>query len=145
MSTYWPVVQAQLLELLPTLLGADVVVFDGPSAGREKGTKQYVTVGATTDGTGGSYEQPDSPITGVRQERGEVACELVDWSGDTDVAAKRTVVFGWADLLEAAVRSDQTLGALPPASTVTLAGELVATATTTRLVLTVAYFVPLSA
>lgn len=142
MTAYWPTVQARLVQLLPTLLPAGVVIFDGPSAGGEKGARQYVTVGATSDGAGGSYEQPDSPISGVREERGEVACEFVDWSGDTNVATKRGEVFAWANLLEAAVRADQTLGVLPPASTVTLAGDLTMSATTTRLVVTVTYYVP---
>jgi hypothetical protein len=145
-SAYWPLVQARLVELLPDLLPDGVVVFDGPSAGGEKGAKQYATVGATSDGDGGSYEQPDSPVSGnFRQERGEVLCELVDWSGDVSVAAKRTEVFGWADLLEASIRADQRLGVLPAGSTSTLAGQLVMTPTAARLVVAISYFVPVSA
>lgn len=146
MSAYWPVVQARLVALLPTLLGSGVTVFDGPSAGREKGTRQYVTVGYTTEGTGGSYVQPDSPTSGdIREEQGQVECELVDWSGDLDLPTKRTTVFGWANLLEAAVRADQTLGVLPKGSTMALAGEPLSGSTTFRLVLTVSYDVPVSA
>jgi hypothetical protein len=144
MSAYWPVVQARLVELLPTILPAGVVVIDGPFAGTEKGARQYVTVGATSEGAGGSYEQPDSPIDGVREERGEVVCELVDWSGDVDTPTKRAAVFAWADLIEASIRSDQTLGVMPAGSVSALAGDLVMTATKAALALTVAYFIPAS-
>ena len=142
MSAYWPVVQARLVALLPTLLPAGVVVFDGPSAGGEKGTKQYVTVGATSDGAGGRYDQPDSPTDTLRTETGDVVCELVDWSGDVDIATKRNEVFAWANALEASIRADQTLGVLPKGSTTTLSGDLVMTATKAALALSVTYFVP---
>ena len=145
MTAYWPVVQARLVDLLPTLLPAGVVVFDGPSAGREKGAKQYVTVGATAEGAGGSYTQPDSATSGdFRAEQGQVECEFTDWSGDSNAPTKRGVVFGWADLLEASVRADQTLGVLPKGSVTELAGELVMGATTVRLVVTLSYLVPLA-
>lgn len=144
MSAYWPLVQARLVALLPTLLPADVVVFDGPSAGAEKGAQRYVTIGATTEGAGGSYTQPDSPTDTLREEQGEVICEFVDWSGDKNGPTKRGEVFGFANALEAAVRADQTLGVLPTASTMTLSGDLVMTANAARLAVTVSYFVPAS-
>lgn len=144
MSAYWPIVQARLFTLLPTLLPADVVVFDGPSAGAEKGARKYVTVGATTEGAGGSYDQPDSTTDTLRTEAGTVVCEFVDWSGDVAIATKRDQVFAYANLLEASIRADQTLGVLPKASTTTLTGDLVLTATAARLVVTVVYFVPAS-
>jgi hypothetical protein len=138
-------VQARLVELLPGILSSGVVVFDGPRAGREKGAKQYVTVGATSEGAGGSYEQPDSPIDSMREERGEVVCEFVDWSGDeNNIATRRSEIFAWADALEASIRADQTLGVLPAGSVSALAGELVLTATKASLVVSVAYFIPAS-
>lgn len=146
MTAYWPTVRARLVTLLPTLLDDAVVVFDGPSAGREKGAHQYVTVGASLESGSGTYEQPDSPISGnVREERGEVVCEFVDWSGDLDAPTRLLAVFANADLLEHAVRADQTLGVLPAGSTTSLAGDPIVTPTAARLVVTVAYFIPVSA
>jgi len=141
-SAYWPVLQQRLFALMPTLAGAGWVVFDGPAGGQESGKQKYILVGASTDGDGGSYDQPDDTVDTMRAETGTVIVEVNSWSGDTTVnATRRAECFGVANALEAAIRADQRLGVLPNSSTTALAGDITTPSNgkSARLVLSVNY------
>jgi hypothetical protein len=141
-STYWPVLQQRLYAILPDLVGDEWVVFDGPAGGLESGKQKYVLVGASTEGEGGSYSQPDDTVTSMRGEVGTVIVEVNSWTGDSTAnAARRAECFAVADALEAAIRADQKLGVLPESSTTALAGDITTPSTgkSARLVLSVNY------
>jgi len=140
-SAYWPVLQQRLVALMPSL-APGWVVFDGPAGGRESGKQKYVLVGASTDGDGGSYDQPRDTIDTMRGEEGTVIVELNSWSGDTTVnSTRRAECFAVANALEAAIRADERLGVLPVTSTTALAGEITTPSNgkSARLVLSVNY------
>lgn len=141
MSAYWPVLQARLVALLPTLAGSTWTVFDGPAAGREKGVERYILVGAATEGDGGFYGQPDDAVDTMRAEEGVVIVELNSWTGDVAAPTRRAECFTVANALEAAIRADQRLGVLPDSSTTALSAEIVTPTkgTSARLVLSVEY------
>lgn len=141
MSVWWPVLQQRLVVLIPTL-ASGWTVFDGPAAGREKGVHQYILVGASTEGEGGSYNQPDDTVDTLRAEEGTVVVELNSWTGDVAAPTRRAECFAVADALEALIRADQRLGVLPVSSTSALSAEIVTPTkgTSFRLVLSVAYF-----
>jgi hypothetical protein len=140
-SAWWPVLQQRLVELLPTLVDDDWLVFDGPAAGRESGKAKYILVGASTDGEGGSYDQPDDLVTTMRAEEGVVVVEVNSWTGDKAAPTRRAECFAVADALEAAIRTNQKLGVLPESSTTALSAEIVTPTkgTSARLVLSVNY------
>lgn len=144
MAAWWPVVHGRLLELIPTLdaFTEATVLYDGPPA-NEKGAKQWAAVGSSSvDNSAGSYDQPDSPVDGMRDETGTVLCEFVEWSGDDDLPTQRAFVFALADDLEAAIRADQTLNVLPSTATCALSATVVparAAGTTQRLIVNVSY------
>ena len=142
MSAYWPVLQARLVALLPSLAGSDWTVFNGPAAGREKGVPRYILVGASTEGDAGSYDQPDDPVDTMRAETGAVLVELNSWSGDIAAPTRLAECFTVANALEAAIRADQRLGVLPASSTTALSADIVTPTkgTSARLVLSVNYF-----
>lgn len=142
---WWPVVQARLVELLPTLLDRTWAVHDGPPV-TDTDNPRWVSVGYTSrDDTGGSITPEDESITGLRAERGTVLIEAVAWSGDDTLPAHRTATFTVLDALDTAVRADQRLGVLPPSSTVDLTATPIpardSNGTAHRLLITVAYFV----
>lgn len=146
MSAWWPVLQQRLVELLPTLIDDDWLVFDGPAAGRESGKAKYILVGASTDGEGGSYDQPDDLVTTMRAEEGVVVVEVNSWTGDKAAPTRRAECFAVADALEAQIRTDQEsgtppFGVLPQSSTTALSAEIVTPTkgTSARLVLSVNY------
>jgi hypothetical protein len=140
-SAWWPVLQQRLVVLMPTV-ASGWTVFDGPAAGREKGVQKYILVGASTEGEGGSYGQPDDTIDTMRQEEGSVVVELNSWSGDVAAPTRLTECFAVANALEALIRTDQRLGVLPVGSTTALSAEIVTPTkgTSARLVLSVEYF-----
>lgn len=97
------------LKAAPGLAG--VVVHDGPPTTAE--TPDWVAVG---------YD-PTDPLTSVdasqvpaslgnraREESYEIACSLAAWSGDEDMAARRVRALDLFAAVEAAVRTDITLG-----------------------------------
>lgn len=141
MSAYWPVLQARLFALMPTLAGSEWVVFDGPAGGQESGKQKYILVGASTDGEGGNYDQPDDPVTTMRAETGSVTVEINSWTGDKAAPTRRAECFAIANALEALIRADQRLGVLPPSSTTALSADIVlpTKGTSARLVLSVNY------
>lgn len=122
---WWPIVQARLVTLLPTLPAfAGVTIYDGPAVD-DGASKSYATIGHVESGdVGGSYSQPDSTVDTMRQELGEVLCELVAWTGDVDLPTVRAKAFSLADALDATIRADQTLGVLPTSSTTSLSVDV---------------------
>lgn len=143
MAALWPVVKARLIAAIPTLGAfAGVTVFDGPPTERPE---KYVTVGYVEAGEfGGAFDMPDSPIDTLREERGQVVMEFVDWTGDNDLPTKEAYVFGLFDALDTWVRSDQRLGVMPAASTAELGASYVPVlnkgGSAARLVVTLTYF-----
>lgn len=141
---WWPVVQQRLVELLPSLLGDDVLVYDGPPLS-DRGANNYVTVGWSESGDSGSFTPTDEPVTAMRAETGVVVCEFVVWGGDETLPAYRTTAFEYVDALEQSLRDDERIGVLPPSSTTSLAADVVSaqdsTGATQRLVVSVNYFV----
>ena len=118
------------------------VVFDGPAGSQESGKKQYILVGASTDGNSGTFDRPDGTTEVMRHETGTVIVELNSWSGDTSAAAaRRAECFAVHDALEAAILADQTLGVLPVDTTTALSGDITTPSNgkSARLVLSVNY------
>jgi hypothetical protein len=141
-SAWWPVLQQRLVSLVEGVVDDTWVVFDGPAAGREKGAAKYILVGSSTDGDGGSYDQPDSDVDTMRDESGAVIVEINSWSGDTTAnPTRRAECFAVADAIEALFRTEQRLGVLPDGSTTALSGELITPSNgkSARLVLSVNY------
>lgn len=147
MAAWWPVVQARLLELVPTFTGAaDFTVYDGPRT-TDTDARKRISVGySEADETGGSFEVADTAVTSLRQESGTVLCEVVSWSGDDELPTHRAAVLAVFDDLDAAVRLDQQLGVLPQGSTSSLSADLVPArdgkGTKQRLIVTVSYTAP---
>ncbi len=109
----WPKIPPALLALLPTLPGwSRVEVFDGPPV-TQGAPSAYCTVGYVLDeGSGGTFNQELGPVDGLREESGEVRCELVVSTGDVDIASVRSAAGDLVDALDAALRTDQSLGGL---------------------------------
>ncbi len=107
----WPKVPPALLTLLPTLPGwSGVEVFDGPPVS-QGAPSAYCTVGYVLDeGSGGTFNQELGTVDGLREESGEVRCELVVSTGDVDIASVRSAAGDLVDALDAALRADQSLG-----------------------------------
>lgn len=143
MAAMWPVVQARLVTLIPTI-GAfsGVTVYDGPPAADS--AQSWISVGHVSSDTGaGTFEQRVGNVDALREEDGTVLCEVVVWSGDDDLPARRTAAFVLTDALDATIRADQTLGVLRQGSTVTLSADVVSardpSGSTQRLLLSVNY------
>ena len=147
MAALWPQLQNALVNLLPSLLPAGVVVYDGPPVA-DDGAKSYVTVGHIDDGTGldgsaGTYTTTPGQVDGLIDETGSLDLEFVVWTGDVDLPTVRAQCYTLADTLEAAVRTDQTLGVfLPGASTqmtVSVIPQQAPTGSEQRLIVTLTY------
>lgn len=142
---WWPTLAARLYTVIEALPAADgFVMHDGPPTS-DRGSALWVSVGySSRDAAGGDFDTDPGPVTGMREEAGTVLCEFVSWSGDTPFADHRTSTFALFDALDAAVRADQTLGVLPPSSTVDLSATPVPSAdskgSTFRLIVAVKYF-----
>jgi hypothetical protein len=103
-------VKAWLVATIPTLPGlSDVVAYAGPQVTGDNPLR-YVTVGYVADDHGGQYQKLQTDDGSVWQEIGEVRCQIVAQSGDTDTAANELQAFAIADALEVAVRADRRLG-----------------------------------
>lgn len=122
----WPVVQQRLVALLPTLAGwGTVTVYDGEPVTREY-PPEYCTVGFADDEDGAGTFTTERALDGFMvQETGGVRCEIVVQTGDVDVPTVRARAFVLLAELEAALRVDQTLGVLAPASTTSLTTDVV--------------------
>lgn len=141
MSAWWPVLQQRLVTVVTGLVDSSWVVIDGPAAGLESGKKKWITVGASTDGQGGTYDRPDGTTETLRRETGTVVVEVNSWTGDTTAnATRRSECFAVSDALEALILADQTLGVLPAGST-SLAGDITTPSNgkSARLLLSVSY------
>lgn len=126
MTVLWPLVQARLVELLPTLDGwADVPVYDGAPDSAEQ-TDAYCAVGYVEDEAGaGSFTQTPSGDGWFDDESGEVRCELFTGNGDGDVAAARTAGFDLISALQVSLAADRRLGVLPGTGSSSLGAEVV--------------------
>lgn len=137
---WWPVLQARLVELAPTI-ASGFVLFDGIPAGvEEKGATKTISVGASKDDGPGSFDLTDDSTDGMRAENGTVVLELISWAGDRDVPTRRSEVFAVVDALNEQIRTDQRLGVLPKSSTTTVSVAPVNLTNAVRLVVTVSYF-----
>lgn len=142
----WPKIPPAILALAPTITGwADVTVYNGepvprPSDGR------YFIVGLVTDETSaGTFNQEPGTVDGLRDESGEVRCELAIGVGESDVLdVVLSDAYVLLNALDAALRADETLGGvLTGASFVTLAGDFVpikSNGTAVRVPLSIQYF-----
>lgn len=146
MATQWPRVHARLVALLPTLPGwGGVQVFDGqPVTGDTP--LDFATVGHVSDEPSAGTFSHERAGNGFQvEETGAVRCELVSWVGNTDLPSVRVRAFALIDALEVAIRTDQTLGILPPASTSSLEVDVQPIQSTSgaqqRLAFSVRYFV----
>lgn len=128
MAAAWPRVVDRLVAALPTLPGwSGVTVHNGPPVTADT-PADYVTVGYVLgEDFAGSYEQTrndEGGWSGALTETGTVRCELVCWTGDTDLAVLRTRAFTLVDAWEAWVSGDETLGVLPRSSVASLAVDV---------------------
>jgi hypothetical protein len=110
MATQWPRVVNRLVELLPTLSGwEDVAVIDGlPLTADIAG--DCITVGYVSDDSAGNYSVTQNTDGFQWNETGQVRMEMDCFTGDTDISAMRSRMFGLVDAFEASVRADRTLG-----------------------------------
>lgn len=129
MAAQWPLVKARLVALIPTLPGlANVEVYSGPPA-TQSAAASYVTVGYVEDDNGGTYQQSPADDGSVYAELGEVRCQIVANSGDSDPTVTESAAFAIADAIEASVRADRTLGrTLSPDSTAETAVDVLSVA-----------------
>lgn len=119
MATQWPVVHARLVSLL-RLLWSDVSVYGEPPVTGDN-PRIYCTVGSVAgEDDGGGYTTTKAGSGWQVEETGRVRCELTSVTGGADLASVRAVAFGRMDLLDEAIRDDQTLGVLPQGSTTEL-------------------------
>lgn len=111
MAAQWPLVVEKLLAVFPTLTGWGAVdVFDGPPVTSATPPK-YVTVGfVPPDDHAGSYTILQAPDGFRWHESGSVRCRLVCADGGIDLAQSRIDLFALADVFEAWIRADRTLG-----------------------------------
>lgn len=154
MRTQWPLVQARLVQLLPTLAGWDQVdVHDGqPDSGDtgqdSDGNQSYCAVGYVEDEQGaGSFTQTPEGSGSFDGETGEVRSELFTGNGDGDMAAARTAGFTLIDSLKAYIATHRDLGALAQGSTVSLAADVITgkqAGAGQLLILTVSYTAPIT-
>lgn len=123
MATQWPIVQARLVALLPTLPGWDTVNVIAGEQSRDPelpvavATVGFTTVGYTSIGDTGScrFEQAADGFGQI--ETGTVACEITLATGDSDGTASETAVWAALDAVKAAVQADRRLGVLSPDGT----------------------------
>lgn len=126
MTLAWPRVVDALVTLLPAMLPT-VVVYDGEPLPNPPTDQRFLTVGFVDgEDSAGPFNQELGTIDGLREESGEVRCELVSWVGEDDPASVRADVLALLDQLDAGIRANQTLdGALGPLGVCVLAGEMV--------------------
>lgn len=142
MAVAWPTVRARLASYLPTVVGAGVMVFDGPVTSGDS-PAAYITVAhqpSTEDESAGSYEQTQTGPGGyLAEETGTVLLEVAAVSGDEVVPSAFAVV----DLIHAWVQADQRLGVLPQGSTSAVEVEVLqannAAGAVQRLLVTLTY------
>lgn len=145
MTVYWPVVQARLVALLPTLPGYTGVVVAQGRPMQDADADRIVSVGYSTRSDGaGSYSHVDGQPDGMRGEQGSVVCEFATRNGDSDPDDAADDAFALVEALDASIRGDQTLGVLPKSSTSNLSVDVAAAQDTAgavvRLVVSVNYF-----
>lgn len=139
MTLYWPVLQARLVALAPTI-AAGFTAFDGLPAGTsEKGAQKTISIGASKDDGPGEFELAQDPTDTFLEETGSVVLEVISWAGDTAVPARRSEVFAVVTALEAQIRTDPRIGVLPPASLTTLSVIPVNLTNAVRLIVSVSY------
>lgn len=140
----WPLVRAYLAANLPTVVGAGVLVLDGPVKTGEN-PLAYLSLGAAPSATGdtnaGIFRQEVSPDGFSASELGEIVCELGAVTGLSTVPDVWTT-FG---LIAAWIQADMTLGGtLTHGSTVTITANVAQAQTSSgavqRLVISVNYF-----
>lgn len=121
MAAQWPLIVNRLVALLPTLSGwSAMTVFDGKPI-TEDWPANYCTVGYVFDDlNAGTYSTTQDPDGYQYQETGEVRCQATVQTGDIDLSGMRTLLFSLTDALEAAIRTDRTLGVLSKDSTLDL-------------------------
>lgn len=147
MSVVWPTLRAGLLTLLPTLPGwSGVLVTDGPPLSGDTGT--YCAVGYVEDEQGaGTFTQTPDDSGFFDVETGEVRSELYTGNGDGDLAAAVNAGFTLVNALQAAMKTDRTLGCLPQGSTCSVRGDVItgrAEGAGQLLVLSVSYLSPIT-
>lgn len=143
MSSQWPLVAARLYALLPTLPHwADVEVWDGAAFDVSKAT--FATVGHATDGVqtaAGTFTKTQASDGYRVIEQGSVACQITCTDDELDQAALRTLIFGLFDDIEAAIRTDRTLGVLSDEGTTDLTVDITSMQTIPGAATTVAFTV----
>lgn len=141
MTLWWPVLQARLVALCPTI-APNFVPFDGIPAGlEEKGATKTLSVGASKDDGPGEFEITDDPVDTFLQETGTVVLEVITWGGDRDVPTKRAEAFAVVEALQEQIRTDPRLGVLPEAGSAGVSVTPVNLTTSVRLVVSVTYLV----
>jgi hypothetical protein len=153
-TTLWPVVQAGLVTLLPTLSGwENTTVYDGaPLAGDapgDDGISSYCAVGYVEDEAGaGSWQQQPEGSGFFDLEAGEVRSGLFVGNGDDDLPAARTAAFALVDALQASMKADRRLGCLPNGATSSLSADVLpvqdSEVTGVLLILSVSYTAPVT-
>lgn len=110
-----PAIVEAVVTVVTTAVGSSAQVFDGAWSTVPDG--DYVAVGWTPDDQFASSAQTwAAQGNRSRDEAITVPCYIDSYSGDTDVAARRTVAFNLLGLIETAVRADPTLGGAVPRS-----------------------------
>ena len=141
MTLYWPVLQARLVALAPTF-ASGYTPFDGFPAGvEEKGAQKTLSIGASKDDGPGEFQVDQDPVDTFLEESGSVVLEVINWSGDRNVTAKRADAFAVVAALEELLRADPRLGVLPPASTTSLSVSPASLVKDVRLIVSVSYTV----
>lgn len=144
MASQWPVVHARLLALLRASW-PDVEVYDGPVVTGDVPNWFCTVGGAENEDSAGNFTQTKAGSGWQTEETGGVRCELVAFDGGVNLSVVRVEAFALLDVLEQAIRDDQTLGVLPKGSTTELTVDVVPrqnkAGSQQRLPFTVNYFV----
>lgn len=102
--------------------GSGITVFDGPEVlEREDSIRTYVVIGyggeldlesgqPSDDSSSGDVSFRAIARTYPKEEKSDVECLVVYWTGDTGVAACRSAARAAADAVETVVREDPTIG-----------------------------------
>ena len=145
MASQWPLVHARLVALVEGLDPAPDATYDGPPVTGDSPTT-YATVGYVYGEDSAGEFTTDTTNSYQIAETGSVRGEFVATDGAPDaLSAVRAKAFALTDALEAAVRSDRTLGGVLSAQgTATLRVDVVPSQTTSgamqRLSFTLDYF-----
>lgn len=110
-STIPAAISGLLATLRPSPGLTGVIVYDGPPMTAEQ--SDWVAVGFDPIDLTTSVDASQVPASlgnRAREESYQIACSLASWSGDEDMAARRARALDLFAAVEAALRTDITLG-----------------------------------